>query len=101
MSNFWVVDTKCKVLPESVLPQDGSAYYYGRSVVPADAKEDAVAQLTQVLEENGILVDSVLAAVIYEDGQWEDDAFEVHESFEESEDTGRIALGFFMSEKQL
>lgn len=100
MSDFWVIDTKCEVLPESTIPQDGSVYYYGRSVVPAESKDAAVDQLTQVLEENGILIDSVLAIVAYEDGRWEEnDDFEVHESFQETRVSNGIGIGCFVSEK--
>jgi len=55
MSNFWVVDTKCKVLPQSALPQDGSTYYYGRSVVPAESKDAAIENLASLLKEHDIL----------------------------------------------
>jgi len=100
MSDFWVIDTKCKVLPESTLPQDGSAYYYGRSVVPAPSKEKAIEQLTHALEEDHILIEQVLGAVTYQDGQWnESDDFEVHDSYEESVMTNEIEPGCFISEK--
>lgn len=102
MSDFWVVDTKCKVLPESALPQDGSAYYYGRSVVPAESKENAVEKLVETLKEQDILVETVLATVIYEDGFWDDDdEFEVQASFEEASDTNEIEIGCFLSEKSM
>ena len=102
MSNFWVIDTKCKVLPESPLPQDGSAYYYGRSVVPAESKETAIENLTSALKKQDILVESVLASVSYQDGRWdEDDDFEIRVSFEEASHTGEIQIGSFVSEKSL
>jgi len=100
MANFWVIDTKCKVLPQSVLPQDGSDYYFGRSVVPAESREVAVEKLTGFLKEQDILVESVLAEVLYEDGNWsDDDDFEVQLSYEEASNTNEIELGCFISEK--
>lgn len=100
MPHFWVVDTKCKVLPESVIPQDGSQFYYGRSVVPASSREAAVEQLIIALKESGILVDTVLVTVPYQEGEWsDDDDFEVHLSFEEASITNTIELGCFVSEK--
>ena len=102
MSDFWVVDTKCKVLPQSALPQDGSDYYYGRSVVPAESKEVAIEKLASTLKDNDIVMETVLATVIYEDGSWdEDDDFEVQISFEEASNTRKIELGSFVSEKSL
>ena len=102
MSEFWVVDTKCKVLPESALPQDGSTYYYGRSVVPAESKESAIEKLVAALKEQDILVETVLATVVYEDGHWDDDdEFEVQASFEEAADTNELEIGCFLSEKSM
>ncbi len=102
MSRFWVIDTKCKVLPHSELPQDGSTYYFGRSVVPANSKEIAIEKLIQILKDNHILVETILAAVLYEDGHWDDeDDFEVHASFEESNATNEIEIGCFISEKSI
>lgn len=100
MSEFWVVDTKCKVLPQNPLPQDGSNYYYGRSVVPAGSKEDAIEKLRDSLKIHHILVDAILAAVIYEEGIWtEDDEFEVQTSIEDAKASNEIELGSFVSEK--
>lgn len=98
--DFWVVDTKCKVLPESSLPQDGSEYYYGRSAVPAADKEQAVAKLATALEEDHIFIESVLDALRFQDGEWdEEDDFEVHDSFEQAELSSEIGFGCFISEK--
>jgi hypothetical protein len=100
MSNLWVVDTKCKVLPTSAIPQDGSLFYYGRSVVPADSEGAAVKLLTEALEENHILIETVISSVLYDDGHWkDDDEFEVHNSCEDARQTNEIELGCFVSEK--
>ena len=101
MSNFWVVDTKCKVLPQSALPQDGSAHYYGRSVVPAESRKHAIEQLVAALKEHDILVETVLATVVYEDGLWDDDEFDVQASFEKASKTNEIEIGCFLSEKSM
>lgn len=100
MVDFWVVDTKCKVLPQSALPQDGSTYYYGRSVVPAESKEVAIEKLASALKGQDILIETVLATVVYENGSWDkNDDFEVQISFEEASSTHEIGLGSFVSEK--
>lgn len=100
MSNFWVIDTKCRVLPQSALPQDGSVYYFARSVVPAESREVAIEKLTGLLKEQDILVESVLEGILYENGNWaDDDDFEVQLSFEEASNSNEIELGCFISEK--
>lgn len=101
MSNFWIIDTKCTVLPQSALPQDGSAHYYGRSVVPAESREHAIQKLVAALKEQDILVDTVLATVVYEGGLWDDDEFDVQTSFEEASNTNEIEIGCFLSEKSM
>lgn len=101
MFDFWVVDTKCKALPQSALPQDGSAYYYGRSVVPAESREHAIEKLVAALKEQDILVDAVLATVVYEDGLWNDDEFDVQASFEGAKNTNEVEIGCFLSEKSM
>ncbi|WP_246841227.1 hypothetical protein [Hahella sp. CCB-MM4] len=82
------------------MPQDGSTYYYGRSVVLADTMELAIEQLTQALKKDHILLEEVQQVVTYEDGQWtEDDDFEVHESLRDSMLSNEIEFGCFISEK--
>lgn len=69
-------------------------------MVPAESREVAVKKLTVFLKEQDILVESVLAQVLYEDGNWnDDDDFEVQLSFEEASNTNEIELGCFISEK--
>ena len=102
MENFWVIDTKCKLLPESAMPQDGSAYYLGRSVVPASNEDEAVVKLTEYLKSNSILLEKIIVAVIYDEKLWDsDDEFDVHESYEEAKDSGEVELGCFISEKSM
>lgn len=101
MFSFWVIDTKCKVLPQCTLPQDGSAYYYGRSVVPAESKEVAVEKLISLLKGQDILAEVVLACIRYEDDDWSDDDFEVQLSFEKASNTNEIEIGCFVSEKSI
>lgn len=102
MADLWVVDTKCKVLPESSLPQDGSTYYYGRSVVPASSEERAIEQLAQSLRDDHMHIEDILGLVRADEGSWpEDDDFEVHDSIEEAKANNAIVLGCFVSEKLL
>lgn len=104
MSIYWVVDTKVKVLPKSSIPQDGSTYYFGRSIVPEDSKESAIAKLTSALEEDHIILEEVSSIADYESKQWNseaDDNFETNESYEEAKKTGDIAFGCFASEYSL
>ncbi|MCE2030373.1 hypothetical protein [Sessilibacter corallicola] len=98
MTDFWVIDTKCKVSPESGLPQDGSDFYYGRSVVPAENKDIAITKLRKLLESHKIVIDSVLESITYENGNWDDDEFDIHHSHEESKAENSIELGCFLSE---
>ena len=88
-------------MPQSALPQDGSAHYYGRSVVPAESREHAIQKLVAALKEQDILVDALLATVVYEDGLWDDDEFEVQASFEKASNTNEIEIGCFLSEKSM
>ncbi|KEQ17064.1 hypothetical protein [Endozoicomonas numazuensis] len=101
MFKYWVIDTKVKVLPNSSLPQDGSKYYYGRSIVPDDSKDQAVFRLTSALEEDFILVEDVSSVVLYENNAWnsdKDEDYETVESFERAKTTGNIEFGCFISE---
>lgn len=102
MNTYWVIDTKCKVLPESTLPQDGSSFYYGRSVVPARFQEQAIALLTEALADDHAFIEEILHIVPVDEGDWsEDDEFEVLDSIMEAKETSSIALGCFISEKSL
>lgn len=104
MSIYWVIDTKLKVLPQSSIPQDGSPYYLGRSIVPEDSMESAVARLASALEEDHIILAEVSNIVDYESQQWnseEDEDFETNESYREAKKTGAIAFGCFTSKSSL
>ncbi|BBM00190.1 hypothetical protein [Microbulbifer sp. GL-2] len=98
---FWVIDTKVKVLPQSSLPQDGSTFYFGRSIVPDESRENAVARLTATLEEDFMLVEEVSRVATYDSQQWDteaDEDYETKESYEEARQTGGIVFGCFASE---
>lgn len=102
MTTYWVIDTKCKVQPESTLPQDGSNYYYGRSVVPSSFQEQAITLLTEALKEDHTTIEEILNVVNADDGDWsEDDEFEVLDSIAEAKENNSLALGCFISEKSL
>ncbi|MFA0813958.1 hypothetical protein [Microbulbifer epialgicus] len=101
MPIFWVIDTKVKVLPQSSLPQDGSTFYFGRSIVPDESRENAVARLTAALEEDFMLVEEVSRVATYDSQQWDteaDEDYETKESYEEAKQTGEIVFGCFASE---
>ncbi len=101
MSTFWVIDTKVKVLPQSSLPQDGSTFYFGRSIVPADSKELAISTLSAELESDFMLVEEISDALDYESRSWNseaDEEFETEDSYQKAKLTGNIALGCFVSE---
>lgn len=104
MSIFWVIDTKVKVLPQSSLPQDGSTFYFGRSIVPDASKESAVTRLTDALEDDFMIVEEASRVVTYNSQRWDSEAdedFETNESYEKAEQTGKIVFGCFSSELSL
>lgn len=88
-------------LGQSFISGKSSAYYYGRSVVPAESRERAIEILVAALKEQDILVETVLATVVYEDGLWDDDEFDVQASFEEAKNTNEIEIGCLLSEKSM
>lgn len=97
-----MVDTKCRVVAESSLPQDGSQYYYARSAVVASTEKDAVELLKAEMEEDRILLEDVLEISRSDSKIWsDDDEFEINESIEEVIDSNGIALGCFLSEKSM
>lgn len=102
MQNLWIIKTRCQVLPESELPQDGSDYYYGRCVSPAQTQAQAIELLSAYLAENQIFVQEVLEVQLF-DLQLPpaDDDFDISESIQESMATGEIALGCFVSENTM
>lgn len=104
MKIYWVVSTKVRVAPKSSLPQDASSYYYGRSIVPCDTREQAIDSLTSTLKDDFMEIEEVIDIVTYDSKAWvsdEDDNFEINDSFDEASRTGNIALGCFLSELSL
>ena len=99
MPEFWVIDIKCKALPNSPLPQDGSEYYFSRSVVPGTSKDEAVEMLIEHLKYENIIVDKMLETIRYEDGDWSNDEYNVKDSFEDAQESHEIEPGCFVSEK--
>ncbi|MDP5211296.1 hypothetical protein [Microbulbifer sp. 2205BS26-8] len=88
-----------KVLPQSPLPQDGGAFYFGRSIVPDDSKENAINRLTSALEEDFMLIEKVSRAVTYDSQQWNSEAdedFEINESHEEAKQKGEVKAPLFV-----
>lgn len=104
MSKYWVVDTKAKVLSASSFEQDGSEFYFGRSVVPADSIDDAIKALTELLKEDHVEVIEVTAAVDYSSKSWDsdhDDFYDTDDTYEEAKASNNIHLGIFASETTL
>jgi hypothetical protein len=102
MQNLWMIKTRCHVQPESELPQDGSDFYYGRSVSPAQTQAQAIEQLREYLAANQIFVQDVLDVQLVDPKQLPtDDDFDICESIQESTTTGEIALGCFLSESTM
>ncbi|WP_444942891.1 hypothetical protein ACJJIK_12245 [Microbulbifer sp. ZKSA006] len=100
MSKFWVVDTKSKIAPESSYEQDGSEWYYGRSIVPAKSAEDAIDLLKMALRDKHVEVDTILAVVDYSHQSWEsddDELYETVESYEKSKANNDVVTGVFVS----
>jgi hypothetical protein len=104
MPRFWVVDTKAKILPGSSFEQDGSDFYYGRSVVPADTFDSAVKELIETLKAHCVEVVDVSSVVDYSTRAWDsehDDFFDTKYSYEVSKETNSIRVGVFASEETL
>lgn len=100
MSTFWVVDTKAKIAPDSSYEQDGSEWYYGRSIVPAKSAEEAIDLLKMALRDKHVEVDAILAVVDYSHQHWEsddDELYETVESYEKSKANNEVVTGVFAS----
>lgn len=101
MPNIWVISTKLYVSEKSSIPQDGSRFYFGRSIVPSHSKEAAINDLTLKLNDDFIDIEKIVDVVEYGSKAWnsaEDDDFETNESYLDALETGSIALGCFISE---
>lgn len=100
MSTFWVVDTKAKIAPESTYEQDGSKWYYGRSIVPADSIEEALILLRSALKGKHVEIDKILSIVDYNHRIWDsenDELYETIESYEKSKVNKDTVTGVFAS----
>lgn len=104
MPTFWVVDVIAEILPGSTFEQDGSDWYRGRSVVPAESVNEALDKLTSELKSDCVDITRVVSIVDYSDKSWdsEDDEFyETIDSYEKALRTNEIALGIFASSTYL
>ena len=100
MLTFWVIDTKVKIEPASTYEQDGSKWYYGRSIVPAESVEEAISLLRTALKEKFVEINAILAVVSYEHKAWEsdgDELYETLESYEKSKVNNEVVTGVFAS----
>ncbi|MCX2678388.1 hypothetical protein OOZ15_00400 [Galbibacter sp. EGI 63066] len=103
MPKYWVIDTKVRVLPRSSLPQDGSDYYFVRSVVLDSSKDNAIDRLRLTLEEDFIYIDEIIIAVDYESENWDThlEDFDIKNTFELVQASDDIYLGCFISESAM
>ncbi|WP_062266580.1 hypothetical protein [Endozoicomonas arenosclerae] len=100
MLTFWVIDTKAKIQPASSYEQDGSQWYFGRSIVPAESVEEAVSLLRTALNDKYVEIDSILAVVSYDHKTWDsedDELYETVESYEKSKEANEVVTGVFAS----
>ncbi len=100
MKDYWVIDSKLNILPESSLTQDGSSYYCARSIVPSESKESAIEALITTLRSKSVIVLSITDAQLYNDKKRisvTDEDFEVNKSFEKAKFTGAICVGCIVS----
>ncbi|MGI9280753.1 MAG: hypothetical protein ACR2PX_14185 [Endozoicomonas sp.] len=100
MLTFWVIDTKAKIEPASTYEQDGSQWYYGRSIVPAKSIEEAVSLLRTELKDKYVEIEAVLAIVDYGYKVWDsevDELYETIESYEKSKAKNEVITGVFAS----
>ncbi|OZG73304.1 hypothetical protein BTA51_11385 [Hahella sp. CCB-MM4] len=99
MKTFWVIDTTVTALEGCDLNDDGSKYIFGRSVVPADSKEEAVSALKDHLEQARIHVEEVTAVVAYDEGDWSEDPHLLSKAYKLAKATNEIRSAAFISEK--
>ncbi len=104
MVAFWVVDVIAEILPGSTFEQDGSDWYRGRSVVPAENVNEALDKLTRELKSDCVSIIRVVSIVDYADKSWDsddDEFYETIDSYEKALKTNEISLGIFASSSYL
>ncbi|WP_020406414.1 hypothetical protein [Hahella ganghwensis] len=99
MKTFWVIDTKVAISDGSALSDDGSRYKYGRSVVPAVSKEEAVSLLMTYLEQKAIHIEEITAVAAYDEEDWSGDRHLTEKAYNMAKATNEIRNGAFISEK--
>ncbi|ROS05391.1 hypothetical protein EDC56_0921 [Sinobacterium caligoides] len=100
MTEFWVIDTKVKVSPESSYEQDGSEWYYGRSVVPARSVEEAIQLLSRSLKAKHVYIENILAVINYDHQNWnsvDDEQYKTTESYEKSKEKNDVVTAVLAS----
>jgi len=104
VTKYWVIDSKAKILPHSTYEQDGSDWYYGRSVVPANSVEAAIDLLKMALRDKHVELDCLLAVIEFGHQKWEsekDELYETLESYEKAVQTNEVVTGVFASSSYL
>ncbi|WP_444921003.1 hypothetical protein ACJJID_00355 [Microbulbifer sp. CnH-101-G] len=101
MPTFWVVEAKVEHREDSSMPSDGCEISYGRSVVPAKSKEEALTLLKATLAEQKIYITEIYAVTDYSKGDWSDDIFDLNQSYEKASIGPEICLGTFISQEAM
>jgi tRNA A37 threonylcarbamoyladenosine dehydratase len=104
MLKFWVIDTKAKIAPQSTYEQDGSEWYYGRSIAPETSEDKAVDLLKATLKKKHVEVETIISVVDYSSRVWDtedDELYETVESYEKSKLNNEVITGVFASSMYL
>ncbi|MBU6954577.1 hypothetical protein [Hahella sp. HN01] len=99
MMIFWVIDTKVTALEGCGLSDDGSAYKFGRTVVPAWTKEEAVSALKAHFDQGRIQLEEVISVVAYDEGDWSSDRHLLSKAYKLAKVTNEIRSAAFISER--
>lgn len=101
MSIFWVVEAKVEHREDSSMPSDGCEISFGRSIVPAKSKGEALELLEATLAEHKIYIAETYAVTDYSQGDWSDDIFDLEQTFEKATIGSEICLGTFISQEAM
>jgi hypothetical protein len=98
---FWVIEAKVEHREDSSMPSDGCEISFGRSVVPAETKSEALALLKAALAKNKIHITETYAVTDYNRGDWSDDIFDLDQTYEKASIGPEICLGTFISQEAM
>ncbi|QIL89387.1 hypothetical protein GNX18_06140 [Microbulbifer sp. SH-1] len=101
MSTFWVIEAKVEHREDSSMPSDGCDISYGRSVVPAETKDEALELFKAALAEQKIYITEIYSITDYRKGDWSDDIFDLEQTYEKASIGPEISLGTFISQEAM